>query len=214
MVASIVKKNEEFTDYFNLLHGFENYEKQTLLEHALNDEKKLIFFNSNNTTLAEKILKLKDNLSNPYVLLDEWLDEEKLDLEAMVQALEQLISMNENLEKLKQKRDSTENSIKGLQFGHKDMKTIFSFKNKDATLAELEQEKVKLEEEIANLSQIIKLASFNMECYIEVFKEEKLNEYYTHLKMFCEMQKNNSIYYNEIWTLVAKSLRAQADSNN
>lgn len=171
-----------------------------------NDEKKLIFFNSNNTHLAEKILKLKENLSNPYILLDEWLDEEKLDLEAMVQALEKLIDMNENLEKLQQKKDSTETSIKSLQFGHKDIKTIFLFKNKDTTIGELEQEKSKLEEEIANLTQIIKIASFNKECYIEVFKEEKLNDYYIHLKMFCEIQKNNNIYYNEIWALVGKAV--------
>lgn len=189
-------------------NGFENYEKGTLFSYADNKEDRLVFINPNNSELAEKILKFKTSLSNPYVLLNDWLEEEKLDIEAMVQALDGLTNLNDALEKLSKKLESIEGSIKTLQAGQKDFKTIFKFKNKEDTLGDLDKEKIETESNIQNLEMIIKLASFNMECYLDIFKEKKLKEYYIHLKMFAELQKNNNLILEDLWNQVKTVLNS------
>lgn len=162
--------------------------------------------NPNNSELAEKLLKFKTSLSNPYVLLNDWLEEERLDIEAMFQTLDGLTNMNDALDKLEKKLESIEGSIRTLQSGQKDFKTIFKFKNKEATLVELDQDKIETESNIQHLQMIIKLASFNMECYLDVFKEEKMRDYYIHLKMFSELQRNNNLILEDLWNEIKTAL--------
>ena len=91
---SMEKKDKEIVRYLELMHQFEEHEKYTLMEYAENDENKLVFFNPKNSELSEKILKLKESIRNPYVLLDEWLEEEQIDIESMIEALNSLTSLN------------------------------------------------------------------------------------------------------------------------
>lgn len=55
---SMNKKQQEIENYLSLINVFSDYEKYTLLEYSENDDKKLIFFNPNNSDLCMKLLKL------------------------------------------------------------------------------------------------------------------------------------------------------------
>ena len=202
---SMEKKEKEIERYMELMHQFEEHEKYTLMEYAENNENKLVFFNPKNAELSEKVLKLKDSIINPYVLLSEWLEEEELDIEAMLEALGSLTNLNNTYDKLGEKLDSIEKDLKSLQYG--DLNIVKKlFKKKETEIANLEKEKETTESNIETLHLIIKYASFNMEEYLEVFKKDKINEYYKHLKSFSLVQKENDRVLQDLWGYVKTDL--------
>ena len=66
MLNTISKKKEEIEDYSVLIKSLEEYEKATLMEYTDEDETKLIFMDSTNNEIKEKVEKLKEQLNNPY----------------------------------------------------------------------------------------------------------------------------------------------------
>lgn len=202
MLNTISKKKEEIEDYSVLIQSLEEYEKATLMEYTDEDEKKLIFMDTTNSEIKEKVENLKEQLSNPYVDLYEWLEEEEIEIEAMLEALVGFDNMVATYEKLTQKSDTIDQDLKNIQFGQKGFASFF--KNKEKAQAELEASKKKTEEDIGTLHNIIKLAAFNMECFLEYFKNDKLSDYYKHLKVFSTLQKQNDLVLNELLDTVAK----------
>ena len=57
---------------------------------------------------------------------------------------------------------------------------------------------------MVSLNEIIKIASFRMERYLEKFKIEKLERYHNHLKAFSELQKDNNINLDDLWQCVSR----------
>ena len=202
MLNTISKKKEEIEDYSVLIKSLEEYEKATLMEYTDEDETKLIFMDSTNNEIKEKVEKLKEQLNNRYVDLYEWLEEEEIEIEAMLEALVGFDNMVATYEKLTQKSDTIDQDLKNIQFGQKGFTSFF--KNKEKAQAELEASKKKTEEDIGTLHNIIKLSAFNMECFLEYFKNDKLSDYYKHLKVFSSLQKQNDQVLNELWDTVTQ----------
>ena len=55
MLNTISKKKEEIEDYSVLIKSLEEYEKATLMEYTDEDETKLIFMDSTNNEIKEKV---------------------------------------------------------------------------------------------------------------------------------------------------------------
>ena len=155
-----------------------------------------------NSEIKEKVENLKEQLSNPYVDLYEWLEEEEIEIEAMLEALVGFDNVVATYEKLTQKSDTIDQDLKNIQFGQKALRVFL--KNKEKPQAELEASKKKTEEDIGTLHNIIKLAAFNMKCFLEYFKNDKLSDYYKHLKVFSSLQKQNDQVINELWDTVTQ----------
>src|SRR4051812_48147971 len=97
------KKQQEIENYLCLISVFSDYEKFTLLDYAENDDNKLVFFNPKNSDLCLKLLKMKEGMDNPYIPMFDWLQEEEIDVEAMIEAIASLSTLYETQEKLIQK---------------------------------------------------------------------------------------------------------------
>ena len=201
---TMVKKDQEIENYLTLIHVFEDYEKYTLMEYANNDENKLVFFNPKNIELCEKIMSLKKNLKNPYASLNDWLEDEVLDVEAMTEALSSLALLNETHDKLIAESETLTQRINNLQSNYSKIKLFFTMKTKEAAYDELTKRKESIQESIQSLNEIIKIASFRMERYLEKFKIEKLERYHNHLKAFSELQKDNNINLDDLWQCVSR----------
>lgn len=202
---TIAPTEKENTNNVALLKILEDYEKETLLEYSEKDESKMVFYNPKHKDLAERIQKIKTALNNPYQPFFEWIEEEEIDLEAMLQAMETFYALNDKYDKTCQRSDQLDADIKNLQSGGKSMKGIFSFKSKDADLADLEKEKKETEENISYIHLILKICCFTMESQIETFKTEKMRRYYEHLKLFVDMQKENNGILGELWDCVSQN---------
>ena len=210
--SACAKRESEKLKYIELLSSFQEYEKYNIMEYADNDDNKLVFFNPNNAELTDKILKLKEKLFNPFVSLREWIEAEMLDVNALLEALNGINNLNNTMEKLSNKITSLENDIKKMQYGQGNIfKTLF--KKKEDVISNLEKEKIKCEEDITNLSSLIKIATFNMEGYIETFKAEKVDAYYRNLKLFIIYQKENNKVMKELWNDVKTILNSNKNSN-
>ena len=86
-----------------MIHSFSNYEKDNILSYTDCCESSLIFSNPSNSSLSEKVLKLKKEMINPFIALKNWLEEEILDVEAMQIAIRQINQLLEDEIKLKDK---------------------------------------------------------------------------------------------------------------
>ena len=137
--------------------------------YADNNENSVIFNNPSYNNLSEKMIKLKQEMINPFVAFRDWIQEETLDVEAMQLALRQIKELLETEEKLKSKRDDLDQELKKGQPGGVNLiKSIF--KKKEDIIAEMEKEKEITEQKITDIQEIIKIVGDNMENQIEVFK--------------------------------------------
>jgi hypothetical protein len=141
-------------------------------------------------------------MENPYIPLFDWLEEEEVDIDAMIQAISGLQNLFEAKEKLIIKLQKMTLDLKGLKDGRKSIKSFFSFKSKNEESIELENQKSQTEKNLDDLENIISISAYNLDSYIEYFKVEKLACYYQNLKIFAELQKNNSLKINELWQTV------------
>ncbi len=177
-----------------------------MLYYADGNENALIFINPSNNELSEKVLKLKQEMVNPFVALRDWLQEEVLDVEAMQVAIEQFYGLLKQEEKLKAKLVELEEDVKKGQQGQVNIfKTIF--KKKEDVIAETEKEKEITQQKIADIEEIIKIVGDNLENQMEIFKNDKTNNYYKYLKIFSIMQREANRVIREIWSLVGSSLK-------
>ena len=188
-----------------MINGFSNYEKNNMISYADNNENSLIFCNPSYGSLSEKVLKLKQEMINPFIAFKNWLEEEALDVEAMQIAIKQIYQLLEDETKLKEKLVGLEEDIKRGQSGQV---SFFKglFKKKEDIIAETEKEKEATDQKINDLEVIIKIVGDNMENQIEVFKNEKTQNYYKYLKMFAILQRESNKVVRELWTLVKNAL--------
>ena len=199
------KRETEKKQFLEMIKNFSNYENENIKTYAEN-ENALIFSNpSFNTNLTEKINKLKGELINPFVAFKNWLEEETLDVEAMLLAIKQIYQLLDNEEKLKEKLNQLEEELKAGQAGQVGFfKGLF--KKKEDIIAEIEKEKEVTQQKINDIQTIIRIVGDNMENQIEVFKSDKTQNYYKYLKMFAILQRESNKVTREFWTLVKGAL--------
>jgi hypothetical protein len=177
-----------------------------MINYADNNENALIFFNPSNNDLSEKIIKLKQELVNPFLAFRDWLQEEALDVEAMLVAIKGLYTLLEQENKLKTKLAELEEDVKKGQQGQVNIfKSIF--KKKEDIIAETEKEKDLTQQKINDIEEIIKIVGDNMENQIEIFKNDKTQNYYKYLKIFAILQRESNRVIRELWTLVGNALK-------
>ena len=199
------KRDADKKHFLELVKGFTNYEKDNMMIYADNNVNSLIFFNPAYSSLSERVLKLKQDMINPFVAFRDWLQEEILDVEAMKEALKQIRNLLETESKLKDKLNTLEEDLKKGQQGQVNIfKSIF--KKKEDIIAEMEKEKEITQQKIADIGEIIKIVGDNMENQIEIFKNDKTQNYYKYLKMFAILQRESNRVIRELWTLVKNGL--------
>ena len=199
------KRDADKKQFLELVKGFTNYEKDNMMIYADNNVNSLIFFNPAYSSLSERVLKLKQDMINPFVAFRDWLQEEILDVEAMKEALKQIRNLLETESKLKDKLNTLEEDLKKGQQGQVNIfKSIF--KKKEDIIAEMEKEKEITQQKIADIGEIIKIVGDNMENQIEIFKNDKTLNYYKYLKMFAILQRESNRVIRELWTLVKNGL--------
>lgn len=209
----MVKKQQEIENYQSLITVFTDYEKYTLMEYSGNDDTKLVFLNPKNKELGGRLNKVKEGIQNPFTPLSDWVQEEEIELEAMIEAVESLNNLEELKFKLGSKIKSLTETLVDMRAGKKTMKSIFSFKSKEEDINQVEREKCTAEKSLTDMEEIIKIASLNMEEYIGSFKFEKLSAYYKSLKYFSQLSMINASEVNELWDTVShdKNIIAVSD---
>jgi len=66
VVSANEKRDVEIKQYMEMIKGFTDYEKNNMMSYADNNENSLIFFNPSYSSLSEKVLKLKQEMINPF----------------------------------------------------------------------------------------------------------------------------------------------------
>ena len=202
------KREHEKKRYVELMNGLVDYEKNTMITYADDNNTSLIFNNPSYTELAEKVNKLKDEMINPYTAFRDWLEEEVLDAEAMTIAIKGINELIEKEEKYRQRLESIETDLKKLEGGGSSLKTLF--KKKEDVIASKQKEKEETQEKVNNMELIVKIVADNMENQIEEFKNLKTQTYYKYLKMFAILQRESNRVIRELWTLVKNALNEVA----
>lgn len=136
--------------------------------------------------------------------MHDWLIEEELDTEAIIESIASLNFLSETKEKLIHKKNTITNNINDLVTGKKTIKNFFSMKSKKSETTELEAQKLVIEGQITFLDLIVKISTFNMERNIKTFKEEKLASYYQSLKLCAEIQKYNGTNIHNLWNTISR----------
>ena len=203
--AASEKREMDKKKYDELINGFCNYEKENMVIYADQNDNSLIFKNPLNSALSEKVEALKKEMVNPFVAFRDWLQEETLDVEAMQLALKQLNQLLETEEKLKAKNIDLGQDLQKAEQGQVNIfKSIF--KKKEEIQEQIKREKEETEQKITDIQEIIKIVGDNMENQIEVFKNDKTQNYYKYLKMFAIMQRESNRIIRELWNLVKNAL--------
>ena len=157
-----------------------------------------------NIDLCKNISNAQEKVINPYDRLYEAITEDYLNTEAMSEALESLKGLQDSYNKLTKNLTSTNVQLNDLQAGKTNVKTMFSFKGKEEKISGLMMEKEKLEKDIENLGQVIKIATFNMQNEIKNFKNISLESYYGELSRIESDTEANAKIFDDLWDTVVK----------
>ena len=194
----------EQENYLAVINLLSLYEKETVSTFVNNDENKLVFFNMKNIDLCKNISNAQEKVINPFDRLYDAITEDYLNTEAMQEALESLVELQETYTKLTKNLTSTNSQLNDLQAGKKNIKSILSFKSKEEGISGLMMEKEKLEKDIDYLGQVIKIATFNMQNEIKNFKAKSLDSYYAELSRLEEDTETNAKIFDDLWETVVK----------
>jgi len=204
----IFQEKERFKDvqqnYLNVINLLSMYEKKNVTTFVNNDENKLVFFNMKNINLCKNISNAQEKVINPYDRLYQAITEDYLDTEAMIEALESLKGLQDTYNKLTRNLTSTNVQLNDLQAGKTNVKSLLSFKGREEKISGLMMEKEKLEKDIENLGQIIKIATFNMQNQIKAFKNVSLENYYAELSRLEQDTETNATIFDNLWDTVVK----------
>ena len=201
---AVDKKENEKRKYVELINGFVDYEKNSILNYTEGKIENLIFNNPSFVELSEKVKKLTKEMINPFGAFKDWLEEEVLDAEAMSIAIKGINDLIEKDDKCRQKLYNLEQDIKKVESGGSSLKTLF--KKKDNVIANLIKEKEETTHKLENYELLVKILADNMEKQIKKFKEAKTKSYYRYLKMFAILQKESNRILRELWEMVKNSL--------
>ena len=191
-------------NYLAVINALSIHEKEIINVCVNNDENRLVFFNMKNIDLCKNISNAQEKVINPYDRLYEAITEDYLDTEAMQEALESLKSLQDNYNKLTKNLTSTNVQLNDLQAGKTNVKSLLSFKGREDNINKLMSEKEKLEKDIENLGQVIKIATFNMQNQIKKFKIVCLENYYSELSKIEKDTEYNAKIFDELWETVVK----------
>ena len=204
----IAQEKERFKDvqknYLVIINNLSIYEKEVVNTFVNNDENKLVFYNMKNIDLCKNISNAQEKVINPYDRLYEAITEDYLDTEAMKEALESLKKLQDDYNKLTKNLTSTNITLNDLQAGKSNIKSMFSFKGREENISGLMMEKEKLEKDIENLGQVIKIATFNMQNQIKNFKNVSLEHYYGELSRIEKDTESNAKIFDDLWDTVVK----------
>ena len=202
--TAVEKREQEKKKYYELINGYVEYEKNAIVTYTEEQIENLIFNNSSNSDLVEKIKILDKKMINPFTSLKDWLEEEILDTEAMLLAIKGINDLVEKEEKFNQKLTTIENELKKVESGGSSIKTLF--KKKDNVINKMTKNKEDSSQKLENLQLLVKILADNMEKQINEFKETKTHSYYKNLKMFAILQKESSKIIKEIWDTIKNSI--------
>ena len=204
IISTEENKEKEINYYYDLMNVFRNFEKLTLMEYVNNDKDKLVFSNPANKETSQKISDIKELFKNPFTELASWIDDDILDFNAMLFALESIINLNELLDKLNSRLTAIEDEIIKYQNNEYNYLTLWiKWKTVEGILLDLRQEEKNTRNTIRSLNSIILIASKITLDNLEIFKVEKLQRYHKHIKKFAEVQKANGDIINKLWSYIS-----------
>ena len=206
--AFIAQEKERFKEvqknYLAVISDLSIYEKEIISTFVNSDENKLVFFNMKNIDLCKNISNAQEKVINPYDRLYQAITEDYLDTEAMQESLESLKGLQDTYNKLTKNLTSTNIQLNDLQAGKSGIKSMLSFKGKEENISELMMKKEKLEKDIDNLGQVIKIATFNMQNQMKNFKNISLQNYYNELSRIEKDTESNAKIFHDLWETVVK----------
>ena len=206
--AFIFQEKERFKEvqknYLAVINLLSLYEKEIVNTFVNNDENKLVFFNMKNIDLCKNISNAQEKVINPYDRLYEAITEDYLDTEAMQEALDGLKFLQDSYNKLTKNLTSTNVQLNDLQAGKTNIKSLLNFKGREENISNLMMEKEKLEKDIENLGQVIKIATYNMQNQIKSFKNVSLEHYYGELSRIEKDTESNAVIFDDLWETVCK----------
>jgi hypothetical protein len=186
------------------MNVFENYEKHSLKEYVNNEEDKLVISNPKNSDTYQKILDIKEQFRNPFTDLASWINDDILDFNAMLDALESIINLNNLMDKLSSRLTAIEDEIIKYQNNEYNFITLWiKWTTVPGILSELRQEERNTKSTIKAINSLISIASKITLDNLEIFKVEKLQRYHKHIKKFAEIQKLNGDSINNLWSYIS-----------
>ena len=197
--SSLEKYKLNHSHYNTIENIFSLYEKDLLSEYSNNDGSKFIFLNNNNKEFENKLKFYKENTKNPFENIYKLLLEDYLNAISIKEGIESINNLQEEYDKLAKTFTDKNTEIIDLQAGKNLLKTLFSFKNRETSINDAVAEKDKIEKNLNNLNQIIKISIFNMQSEISNFKFVSIDNYYNELKEIENDLENNLNIENHLW---------------
>jgi sorting nexin-4 len=185
--------------YKSLFTEFNKFETEFLNGLVNEDENKLVFGNKENVEISQNISDITSKNLNPFDKLSDSVNEDFLDCEAMIEAFESLNSLQNTYDKMTKNFTTMNTQLAELQAGKTNLKSLLSFKSKEETIAQLNTDKEKLEKNIEHIGNVIKIAIFNMQNEIKIFKFNKLENYYKELNDIEKDFENNVNSFDILW---------------
>jgi hypothetical protein len=184
-------------------YQIEHNEKISILKYLLFHERETISnFNNNNPDLLvltktdNEIQKLDSNNINPYINLYKSSLNEELDTQALVEALDSLQDIYDKYEEHLTRLSEIEIKIQNHANNKWKFLSYLTLRTPQMELNDLKDEKTLIEYELESMRIIIRFSLLNLDQLIEIFKNDRLEEYYKELQEISQINIANAVLYD------------------
>ena len=207
VLSVINEKENEIKNISYLINIFADYEKNILINYTNNDLLKLIIMNPENEEISKRIDNLNLYLINPFIKLLDWIENDILDYNSMLTALNQFKNLILNQKSTISKLNELNKKIKEMENNKNNINYLNILKNcsssYDNQIDNLIKERDVLENNKNNIFEIINIIYMINEEFLKKFKKEKIEKYNEQFNIFIEEEKNNQNLIKDLWICIS-----------
>lgn len=165
------------------VNSFENYAKETSL--MLYGVKEINQFYSSKYNVKEINLVIREECTNPYQILSDWVQAEILDVKGVILAILKKKDLVRARVRAVEKVEEEKKSLVNAQTGKKSWKSMLSKQTKEQKIAKVEAAILEAQKELDTIKLIEHILNVRLTSYeLPKFKESKAERYEMILKMF------------------------------
>ena len=182
-----------------LFKEYVSFENKSVSQFYDKNKENLLFADENNLNLKNLMDNYSFQIINPYKILNEWCIQKELNLIGLKESLKSYVKLKNLKPNIEIEINELNNKLSQLNKGKKSFFEMVKMKSRNELIEKTQKKKEQLKQDLIDLENIVKILKnyYSIEVY-KFFTDLKIS-LYEMIKIFAQIQLNNSIKNSDIW---------------
>jgi hypothetical protein len=182
-----------------LFKEYVSFENKSVSQFYDKNKENLLFADENNLNLKNLMDNYSFQIINPYKILNEWCIQKELNLIGLKESLKSYVKLKNLKPNIEIEVNELNNKLSQLNKGKKSFFEMVKMKSTNELIEKTQKKREQLKQDLIDLENIVKILKnyYSIEVY-KFFTDLKIS-LYEMIKIFAQIQLNNSIKNSDIW---------------